>query len=128
MRQSIIIFPRYGCSNSNWKGGKILTESGYIRFTAGVFRGRLEHRVVAKVFDESYVVHHRDGFPWHNVISNLKVYKTKTHNALSAMRKNNGRSRRTIYDITPRDLNYIIGCGVSISPRILGIIHEAWLE
>ncbi len=124
--QTHIRFPGFGCLNSKWKGGKTLTESGYIRITAGIYRDRLEHRVVTKVFTREYHVHHRDGVPWHNAPSNLKVYQAASHNKLSTRRNGEGRIRKTLNDISRRDLNYILSHGVSISPRIVAIIQENW--
>lgn len=126
--QTTFNFPRFGVNNSHWKGGKILTEQGYIRFTGGIYRGKLEHRVIMHVFDGKYHVHHCDGKPWHNTRSNLKVYLANDHNVLSARRKNQQRGRTTIHDITPRDLKYLDGRGVHVPLGLLATINESWSE
>lgn len=127
-KQMTIQFPRFGINNSNWKGGKMLTESGYVRFTGGAYRGQLEHRVVMGVFSKQYQIHHRDGKPWHNVKSNLKVYCHEEHSALSARRKQQNREQVSIYDITPSDLHHFARRGVHVPSRLLGMIQESWLE
>lgn len=119
-------FPRFGKNNSHWRGGKILTDNGYIRFTGGEHRGQLEHRVVMRVFHKEYQVHHRNGVPWRNYPSNLKVYRATHHSQLSQKRK--GRIRITITDITPKELRYILGRGVHVPPSLLTIIKEGWDE
>ncbi len=119
-------FPRFGKNNSHWKGGKILTSNGYIRFTGGLQRGQLEHRVVMRVFHRGYVVHHCNGVPWRNYPSNLKVYRAIQHSKLSQKRM--GRIRITIADITPKELQYILGRGVHVPFSLLAIIKEGWDE
>ena len=84
--------------------------------------------MITEVFTPAFHVHHIDGLPWRNVLSNLEVYRAAVHNKLSARRRGEGRVRRTVLDIMPADLDYILGQGVSVSPRILGIIHNAWRE
>jgi len=119
-------FPRFGKNNSHWKGGKILTSEGYVRFTGGLHRGLLEHRVVMRVFHKGYQVHHRNGVPWRNYPSNLKVYRALQHCQLSQKRM--GKTRITIADITPKELRYILGKGIHVPSSLLAIIKESWDE
>ena len=121
-----LTFPRFGKHNSHWKGGKVLTDDGYVRFTGGPYRWKLEHRVVMNVFHKEYQVHHRNGVPWRNYPSNLKVYRATEHAQLSQKRM--GKIRITIADITPKELKYILGRGVHVPPSLLAIIKEGWDE
>lgn len=119
----LVVVPRRsrlcGARNPNWKGGKSLEWTGYVRITAGQHRGRYEHTVVWEQkhgpLPEGWCVHHRDGIPWRNCPSNLKAYEESVHNRISASRRwRMGVCRITAHDLTAKDMRYLTRRGVSI--------------
>lgn len=81
------VYPRRGCDNSQWKGGIHIGKNGYLYFRrphhphanhAGYV---LAHRLVVEEHLGRYllpteVVHHKDGNPANNDISNLEVFSS----------------------------------------------------
>jgi hypothetical protein len=109
---------RCGPRNPNWKGGKSLEWTGYVRIWAGPDRGRYEHTVVWESIHgplpEGWCVHHKDGTPWRNCPSNLEGMDQTVHNRISASRRWAGRTRKTAFDLTAKDMRYLSRRGVSI--------------
>lgn len=85
---------RYGRSNPNWRGGRVIASNGYVLVRVGVghrladVRGyAYEHRVVAEQMlgrglVGSEEVHHRDGDKQNNTPANLEVVRRPEHRAL----------------------------------------------
>lgn len=76
-----------GEKSSQWKGGRVIREDGYIRvycpdhpYTVGGYV--LEHRLIMEAHMGRYllpteIVHHVDGNPANNVIENLALFSEK---------------------------------------------------
>lgn len=89
---------RSGKRHPRWSGGKCLNSEGYIRFSAGEHRHKLEHVVVIEKLLEapiSYMfppgsripkgltIHHCDHNRTHNCIGNLMLLGKLIHDAIS---------------------------------------------
>ena len=69
--------------NPNWKGGKTKTVDGYIRFSAGENRYKLEHRVIWErergPIPEGFDVHHKNEQRADNRIENFELKQAIPH-------------------------------------------------
>lgn len=79
-----------GSLNPRWKGGKTKTVDGYIRITAGIFRGKFEHRLIWEravgPIPEGYDVHHKDEVRTHK---NFELRQSIPHRKEVIQRVNN---------------------------------------
>lgn len=88
-----------GDKNPNWKGGKTTTSKGYIRFSAGANRHKLEHRVlweekhgpIPKGFD----VHHKNEIRNDNRDENFELRPALRHRT-EVITKINTRKRKAL--------------------------------
>jgi hypothetical protein len=82
-----------GPAHHRWKGGKRINQYGYVQFTAGEFRFKLEHRVVVETLSgplalnrklrDDEEVHHIDFRRSHNCPINLLLLDKVIHDAIS---------------------------------------------
>lgn len=92
-----------GDRHGKWTGGKTVTPNGYVRITAGPFRGQYEHRAIAKQLwlisygtplPDGKEVHHMDWDRGHNCPSNLLILDAvlhEKHNHCHRVRSDDGR-------------------------------------
>jgi hypothetical protein len=78
-----------GENNPKWRGGRTVTKDGYVRYTAGDFRNRYEHRVIMEFvigcpIPRGFEVHHIDRDRSHNCPENLMLLAAPIHEALHA--------------------------------------------
>ena len=84
-------------ADKNAKGTRI-TSQGYVEYTRGLHKGRLEHIVIVEEFigrklTSNEVVHHKDHNRQNNYFSNLKVMSRKGHSSYHAKININLRNR-----------------------------------
>lgn len=72
-----------GSLHPNWKGGKTVTAEGYVRFTAGENRHKLEHRVMWEKekgpIPAGFDVHHKNEKRWDNRMENFELRESLPH-------------------------------------------------
>ena len=82
-----------GCNHPRWKGGAYIRKDGYVCISAGIHRGKLEHRLIMEQQYSIYPggtlpynmeVHHIDYNKSHNCPSNLMLLDSTIHAHLSA--------------------------------------------
>lgn len=70
----------------NWKGGIHTRSDGYVRIRIDGKRKLLHRHILEELLQEGNVVHHKDGNPSNNELSNLEILKDQsTHAKLHAV-------------------------------------------
>ena len=87
-----------GALHPKWRGGKTTNADGYIRITAGIFRGKLEHRMmwerVHGPIPDGFDVHHRNEIRNDNRDDNFELRKSLVHRKEVLQRVNTMKKKR----------------------------------
>ena len=98
----------FGRKGNSWKGGKFCDKDGYVFIHTGIYhknkkkRYVLEHRLImekhiGRKLKKNEVIHHIDGNPSNNNVSNLKLFSS--HSEHMKLHRPKGLS------INPRDIH-----------------------
>lgn len=97
-----------------------LVSQGYLRYYKGPHKGDYEHRIKTSAMSNQ-VVHHINGRPWDNRLSNLRVMKKGEHDRLTARRKL--ELRVGLGEMTKEELEALRRRGVRVGPLLLALVE-----